>query len=176
MPKDYLPLKVDPFRFADNATCLHGKIPIKDMQRLGTSLYADDGEVIIDITFGVDEQRIRYLRGHIEATIVLQCQRCMESLNYEIINDFMSGFVQSEEEADALPERYDPVVVKDGILLIQDLIEDELILGLPIVPMHNLKDCKIAPPLAADSEMASEEKKDSPFKVIELLRSKRNTK
>jgi uncharacterized metal-binding protein YceD (DUF177 family) len=60
-------------------------------------------------------------------------------------------------------------------LFIPDVIEDELIVGLPIVPMHDLKDCKVVLPLIAKSEAISIEK-ENPFKVIELLREKRDKK
>ncbi len=171
MSKETLPLKVDPFRFADNGTCLQGRLPIKNMKRLMESLTFDQGEVDIDIQFGVDEQEIRYIRGHLKTQLILQCQRCMEPFKYEIIDDFLLGIVQTEEEADELPERYDPLVIKEMDLFIQDVIEDELIVSLPIVPMHPPKDCKVRLPLVAESTGISD--KENPFKVIELLR-KRN--
>lgn len=175
MPKEYLPLKVDPYRFADNATRLHGNLPIKDMERLSMSLAANKGEVAVDINFGIDEQGIRFLRGHLEAHLALQCQRCMESFNYEIISDLLLGIVQTEEDAKELPERYEPLVIKGVDLFIQDVVEDELIVSLPIVPMHELEDCKVTLPLVTESEAMTMEK-DNPFKVIELLRTKRDKK
>ncbi|MHB1947295.1 MAG: YceD family protein [Gammaproteobacteria bacterium] len=172
MPKEYLPLKVDPYRFADNATRLHGSLPIKNMERLASSLATDDNDVEIDIHFGVDAQGLRFLSGQLKTQLGLQCQRCMETFKYEIISHLMLGIVQTEEEAKELPERYDPLLVTKGDdLLIQDVVEDELIVSLPIVPMHEAKDCKIALPLVAESEAAE---KDNPFNVIELLRSKRD--
>lgn len=176
MPKEYLPLKVDPYRFADNATRLHGILPLKNMQRLGESLFSDKGEVEVNIQFGVDEQGIRFLKGHLTTHLALQCQRCMDPFDYEIIDDFMLGIVQSEEEADDLPERYDPLVIKGNELLIQDIIEDELIVSLPIVPMHEPNVCKVRLPYMAKSDGMSEIEKDNPFKVIELLREKRDKK
>lgn len=174
MSKENLPSKVDPFRFADNAAHLQGTLLINNMQRLRVSLASDQGQVDVKIDFGLDEQGIRYLSGHLMTHLTLQCQRCMESFDYEIIDDFLLGIVQTEEEATRLPERYDPLVVKGVDLLIQDVIEDELIVSLPIVPMHLPDQCKVKMPLTAESEEMSETEKDNPFKVIELLRSKRD--
>lgn len=176
MSKEYLPLKVDPYRFADNGMRLQGSLPIKNMQRLCASLASDSGDVEVNINFGIDEQGLRNLRGHLETNVVLQCQRCMESFNYAIIDDFMLGIVQSELEAEELPERYDPLVIKGVDLLVQDVIEDELIISLPIVPMHESQDCKIRLPLKVESEAIPEMEKENPFKVIEMLRSKRDKK
>jgi uncharacterized protein len=105
----------------------------------------------------------------------LQCQRCLEPFGYEIIGDFNSAILESEAEADELPDYYDPVVVEDGTLVVQDLIEDELIISLPIVPMHDLADCKVKTPnISIDSENDFEEK-NNPFKVIEILKAKRKS-
>ncbi len=176
MHKENLPAKVDPFRFAENAISLHGKLLIKNMQRLCASLASDSGEVEVGIEFGVDGQGIHYLRFHLEAQLVLQCQRCMESFIYGIIDDFVVGVVHTEEEAGRLPARYDPVVIKDGFLVIQDVVEDELMVSLPIVPMHDPKECHVTLPLVANSTSELAVEKESPFKVIEILQSKRKLK
>lgn len=174
MPKESLPVKLDPFRFADNAIRVEGMLPINQLTRLSSSLFATDGEIDVSLAFGIDEEGIRYLKGHIETSLILQCQRCMGSLVYEIIGDFTSAIVNTEEEAEKLPPRYDPVLTEEGMLNVPNIIEDELIISLPLVPMHDPKDCQVKLPLEAASGEKVE--KENPFKVIELLRSKRDTK
>lgn len=176
MSKESLPIKIDPFRFADNAIQLQGELQISELPRLRPSLHSDQGEINVQLSFGKDEEGIRYIQGHYETQLTLQCQRCMEPIVYEIMNDFVSGIVGSEEEAEQLPGRYDPVMAKNGTLNLPEMIEDELIVSLPIVPMHNPNDCQVKMPLAADSGSLSESEKENPFKVIELLRKKRDTK
>jgi len=169
-----LPQKVDPFRFAENEISLKGIIPIKDMTRLCPSLGSDEGQAKVNVAFGVDEQGTRFMRGDYSAHLVLQCQRCMETFENEVSGDLLLGLVTTEEAIDELPKNYDAVVVKDNSLIIQDVIEDELILSLPIVPMHNIENCKIILPLAVGSTEKVETASENPFKVIELLRVKRN--
>jgi uncharacterized protein len=173
MHKENLPLKVDPFRFAENGLSLSGFLLIKELPRLCSSLYSDEGEVNADLAFGIDEEGIRYVKGHLEAQLTLQCQRCLESFKYEIIADFLSGVVHTEKEALQLPERYDPLIVTDGSLILRDMIEEELIVSLPIVSMHDAKQCKTKLPLESSSGVIAEAEKESPFKVIEFMRSKR---
>jgi uncharacterized protein len=174
MHKENLPQKVDPFRFADNKLTLQGSLSLKDMHRLSASLTSDEGEVDVSLAFGVDEQKIRFVRGHVTTHLVLQCQRCMEPFNHEINHDVVLGFIHSEDDIEALPESYDPVVVKDNEFFIADLIEEELLVSLPIVPMHPADDCKVKLPFAGSSSITVE--KENPFKVIESLRSKRGAK
>lgn len=173
--ENLLPGKVDPFRFADNRVHVQGKLLVKEMSRLCASLNNDAGEVMANVQFGVDEQGMRYMRGAYSVHLMLQCQRCMEPFEYDISGDFSSGIVHTEEEADLLPKGYDPLILKEGELVIQDVIEDELIISLPLVPMHAVKDCKRKLPFAIDSEQTAESSKENPFKVIELLRYKRNS-
>jgi uncharacterized protein len=177
MSKENLPEKINPARLAEAGASLHGAVLIKAMQRLRSSLASDDGQVDVKIQFGIDQQNIKFLRGHYETQLALQCQRCMETFVYEIIGDFLAGVVTSEEKAKELPDTYEPVMVEDdGMLAIQDLIEDELIVGLPIVPMHDSEDCKVQmPKIVLSSGQGSAEENDNPFKVIEILRKKRES-
>jgi uncharacterized protein len=169
-----LPQKVDPFRFAENEISLEGVISIKDMARLSPSLGSDAGQVEVRVAFGVDEQGTRFMRGDYNAHLVLQCQRCMETFEDEVSGNLLLGIVTTEEAIDELPKNYDAIVIKDGSLTIQDVVEDELILSLPIVPMHSTINCKIILPLAMESAEIAETEQENPFKVIELLRVKRN--
>ncbi len=175
MSEKELPHKVDAYRFADNEIALQGTLKIRDMQRLVGYLATDAGDVKVDLAFGVDEQKIRFMRGKFEAHVTLKCQRCLEPFEYPITGRFMLGMVESEEEVDHLPKGYDSVLIREGMLIIPDVIEDELIVSLPLVPMHALVDCKVKLPLEINSEQHEESEKENPFKVIELLRSKRNS-
>lgn len=170
MLKDTLPAQVDPFRFADNAISLQGALYIKDMQRLASGLYTNEGEIRVSMEFGVDRQGIHFLRGQITACLVLQCQRCLEPFSHEIESSFLSGIVRSEEEANQLPKGYDQLIVKEGMLALQEVVEDELIINLPIVPMHKVSDCKVKLPLEIETNEEVQVGKENPFKVIEFLK------
>ncbi len=173
MHDDNLPLKVDPFRFADQSLSLSGTLLVKDMSRLRSHLSSNDGKVIADLQFGIDEEGIRYVKGHATTCLILACQRCLNSFKYEIISDFLLAVVHTEKEADRLPDRYDPLLVPDLSLILSEMIEDELLISLPIVPMHSMDDCtaKQAFELYANDAVVE---KENPFNVIESLRSKRN--
>lgn len=175
MSEKFIPEHVDPFRYADQSLSLSGAVKIADMQRLsanvnGVNPVEDIAEV--DLHFGVDEQKITYLKGHIETKLTLECQRCMEPFIYEIMSDFVLGIVNTLDEANALPELYEPALAKEGSLALRELIEDEIILNLPIIPRHEPEDCKIKLPLA-DSGW-EQGKGDNPFHVLETFKRKQN--
>ncbi|RDI46007.1 YceD family protein [Aquicella lusitana] len=167
MPEKLIPEHIDPFRYAEQNLGLDGIVKIASMHRL-SSIVSSDGGVTVDLQFGIDEQGIRFLKGHLETKLSLQCQRCMEPFVYEIMSDFVLGIVTTLDEANALPERYEPALATDGQLALRDLIEDEIILNLPIIPRHEPEDCKVKLPLS-DSGW-EQEKGENPFRVLESLK------
>ena len=161
-------------RLSEHAANFHGSLLIKDMQRLAPSLYSEEGEVAVDLSLGADEEGTRFCRVQLKTEVTLQCQRCMEPFTYGIMSDFVHGVVSSETEAGALADQYEPLIVQDGLLIVQDMIEDELILKMPIVPMHADVECKVRLPLTDSSWTEVEDNGQSPFHVLKLL--KRETK
>lgn len=172
-----IPEKVNPYRLAEAKASLHGVVSIKELQRLCTSLADDSGDVLINTSFGIDENGVRYIKGHWETELKLQCQRCMEPFVYGIMGDFLSGVVKTEEEAAELSEVYDPVLEDEGMIVIRDVIEDELIVNLPIVPMHDPDQCKVdLSRVVSEANKGSGGDESNPFKVIEILRAKNRNK
>jgi len=164
-----LPQHINMLRLSEPATDFQGSLLIKNMQRLAPSLYSDEGEVTVNLGLGTDEEGTRFCRVQLKTEVILQCQRCMEPFTYGIMSDFVHGVVSSEREAESLAEQYEPVIVQDGLLIVQDMVEDELILRLPIVPMHQDLECKVKLPVV-DSTWVGEEGGKSPFHVLKLLK------
>lgn len=172
MSEENIPQKVNPFRFADLAIRLQGALPLKDMPRLCESLYSHVGEVGVDIEFKKNEQGIPFLTGQLSCAVQLQCQRCMKPFDFKINNKIELAVVHADEEIRTLSDKYDSIVANDDILVIPEMVEDELIVSLPVVPMHDHKDCKVTLPLIIESEQAAQMEKENPFKVIEFMRTK----
>lgn len=170
MSERIIPEHIDPFRFAEQGLGLDGIVQLKSMPRLLALLHVPTGNVLVNLNFGIDEQGITYLKGHLQTNVVLQCQRCMEPLNYEIISDFSLGIITSIDEANQLPAVYEPAMANEGSLALRDLIEDEVILNLPLIPRHEPEDCKIQLPLT-DAGW-EDEKNKSPFQVLASLKDK----
>lgn len=169
----FIPEHIDPFRYAEQNLHLDGLVKLTDMARLSSNLSSATGNndmVTVNLQFGVDEQGITFLKGHLETKLTLSCQRCMEPFIYEIISSFVLGIVSTLDEANALPEGYEPALAKEGSLALRELIEDELILNLPIIPRHEPEDCKVKLPLK-DSGW-EQGKGENPFHVLKSLKDK----
>lgn len=175
MSEKIIPEYIDPFRYAEQSLSFDGVVKVAEMHRLNTNVRSSVDDVVsVNLQFGIDEQRITFLKGHLETKLTLQCQRCMEPYSYEIISDFALGVVNTLDEANALPDHYEPALAKEGHLALRELIEDELILNLPIIPRHEPEDCKVKLPLTdAGWGHGGEE---NPFHVLETLKNKRKDK
>ncbi len=169
-----LPLQIDPFRLAETGRGFSGQLSLRHMHRLLPSLLSDDGEVQLELDFDIDETGIKYLRGHVKAELELECQRCLEAMTLSLDKKMLVAFVRSNHEAEQLPEDYDPFVVEQTPIALIDVIEDELILSLPQVPMHKRQDCPASEILdtdkLADEATDEPEQKENPFGVLAKLK------
>lgn len=138
-----LPQTVQAGRLADAGETLQGTMHVHSMSRLADFLHDTEGEVDVELVFDVDVRRLRHVQGHLKTTINLVCQRCLQPLAWPLEVDFKLGLVTSEAAAERLPETWDPLIVDESGLVLQRLVEDELLLALPIVPMHAVGECDL---------------------------------
>ena len=172
MPNDNLPIYVALTRFAEHALEFHGGLPLSEMPRLTPSLLDVTGQAEVRMEFGTDTQKIKYAKGQINAELTVQCQRCLEPFVYPLASTFASAIVNSDAKAKTLPAYYDPVLVTGDNLNIMEMIEEELLVNLPIVLMHDPQDCKVKMPLIVEDQDAVVTAKVNPFKIIETLKVK----
>lgn len=132
---DRLPEYIDPLQLADKRAELKGEIPLSSMDRLAESLLGDAGPVAVDLFFG-REGRLAKIEGHIEAILELECQNCLQAMEWPVSADIKLGIVTSIDQADRLPEDYEPLLIKEEKILLKDIVEDELLLAIPTFPKH----------------------------------------
>ena len=168
-----LPVHIDPVRYAETGRELRGQISISEMERLAAMLVDTAGEVQVELTFGVDHEGIRYMRGHIKADVVMQCQRCLGPLPLKIETELALAVVSERDERE-LPSYYEPLPVGHEPIFLRDIIEDELMLSLPIVPRHEEGQCPDLAGKAEDKKDSGGMAEENPFAVLAGL--KRNQK
>lgn len=93
--------------------------------------------------------------GELRGTVVLTCQRCMRPVDIGLDDTFQVILV--DEERSDEPGGYEPVVVKASRLDLAWLAEEQALLALPLVPMHESEDCGAD---AASAEIASTEERE----------------
>lgn len=168
-----IPERVNPFRLADTGRRLEGRLALSRLARLVPALSSDAGEVRVRLEFSRDMQGMALIHGQLETVLTLQCQRCMQPMPYPVSEEFTVAVVETDAEAEMVQAHYDPLLVEDESLMLADLIEDELLLEMPLAPMHQeLQDCVGRDLREFDPESVGEpvEEKDNPFAVLKTLK------
>jgi len=142
------------------------------MPRLASLLLDDDGAATFDLRGETDAHDRPCLKGLARALIRLTCQRCLQPLALELEVDLDLVPVTCADEAKDLPSDREPLVVPvDGRVRVSDLLEDEFILGLPIVAHHDDGGCTGQLPGRNDSD-TKDTSRQRPFAdLAEILAS-----
>lgn len=173
MSTGFDPRRLELLRFAEAGGQLSGTWPAAAFERLATDAplttevaWAARGERR-PVTGGTPET---WLTLEAQATVRLECQRCLQPLAEALAVQRRFRFVADEAEAERLDEESEDDVLAlppRGRLDLLPLVEDELILALPIVPRHGI--CPEPLPLPAD-EAADEAPAEHPFAKLAALK------
>lgn len=168
------PHALDVMALCRAAGTLQGQWPLAGMVRLSESFCAaSDGSAtwqargwLVPVAGGEPEVWLE-LQG--SAEVPLECQRCLQPMTERLQVQRRFRFVRSEDEAARLDEESDDdVLALPARLDLQALLEDELILALPIVPRHGT--CPEPLPLPADDAPGDEAPAPNPFAALAALR------
>jgi uncharacterized protein len=164
---DCLPERVEPLGLADVGRSFCGKVPVQGLERLAPLLQSNEGELTVTVEFRLDERRIRTVKGTIQGELSLVCQRCLNRLRFPVDLKFSLGVVSSEAEIDRLPDGYEPLLVSGEPIPTRVLIEDEVLLSIPAIPLHEdgTGDCETG------YRNPSLTEKENPFAVLKKLKS-----
>lgn len=130
-----LQVPLDVGQLAAQRTRLARDYPLGAFARLRDSLARPDGQVAVDFRF---HQSGAYpaLEGAVRARAWLVCQRCLMDFEAALESPVRVAFVARDAEAGRVPDAYDAVTAPGGRLALEEFVEDELMLALPLVPMH----------------------------------------
>jgi uncharacterized protein len=139
----------DPLEFARGRKCLEGDIALSRLERLQDLLASTEGAVHFKLTGFVNEGAAPGLRCEVQGALKLLCQRCLEPMDYRLQVD-SSLLLARDEQAldDDDPEAPDCIPIQRD-LPVAALVEDEILLALPMAPHHAEDVCRGRP--AADT-------------------------
>jgi len=156
-----LPVQIDPIRLAVSRQQLHGELEISRLTRLSELLTSSEGVIKVQLDFDVDMNKVHHVFGSIDAEYLsLSCQRCLKKLACPLHVDVALAFISHERQIDELLAEYEPYLLQSTPVMLSDIIEDEILLALPQVPMHEELECKPAVPLKEFFSTDSADKQD----------------
>ena len=122
-----------------------GQIPLAAFPRLQDLLTApddvsdfNDPRYLVDyrIDFGTDELKVPSVRIAVKAELPLLCQRTLLPFDHSVQVEQTLGLLRDEADEAALPPGYEPLLIApDGRMKPLELVEDELVMAIPLVPV-----------------------------------------
>ena len=153
-------------RLMADGTALRGSVGMSRFSRVGPLLrLAGDARAELALERREDGEIVA--RGQFSAPMEAQCQRCLEWMALDIAGSFElvvrdPAVVRPAAQEGADEDDY--IEVPDGRLGVFELIEDELLLACPMVPLHERGPC--ADHAALD---VAREERHRPFAGLDAL-------
>jgi len=167
-----LPVQIDPIRLAAARQQLYGEIEITRFARLKELLTSTEGAVKVQFDFDIDASKVHCVTGTLVAELSLCCQRCLEPMKWQLNADVGLAFVTHERQIEELVVDYEPYLIEETPLMFSDMVEDEILLALPQVPMHDeTSSCQPAVKAAEhieaqDNVQPTKEQRKNPFAML----------
>jgi uncharacterized protein len=132
-----VPETLDAWRMVQARRRFDGQVNLAELTRLQGLVADTEGTCTYALEFGRDDVlRVSYVELSINTELPLTCQRSMQRFLLPVNVVQRLGLIRDEEEESSLPEEYEALLVpEDGELRPLDLVEDELVLAVPVVPL-----------------------------------------
>jgi uncharacterized protein len=167
-PRPALPRTVAVRKLAAHGQHLGGVIDGAALPRLAEAVSAILGPVAVELRFEPGTSGVSEVHGTVSARVAMVCQRCLGMLTVPLAVPVALGLVRDGAGEQRLPARLDPWIVSDEDGDLYDLAEEELLLALPIVALHDDASCHAAPAAGGDDDDA-----ENPFRILADLKLQR---
>ncbi|TXK66056.1 YceD family protein [Alkalisalibacterium limincola] len=162
-----LPEVLDAKRMIASRRIFEGSLPLASFERLQPFLDDAEGECRYRLEFDTDALGIRYLEIRVQASLPLRCQRTLQRFEFLVDAVQRLGLISNEADEAGLPEGYEPLLVDaDAMVHPAQLVEDELILAVPVIPVAPGTEAVVLDvPPSADEKAAA-----NPFAALSALK------
>ncbi len=133
-----LPKIIDCNKFVSRGGVLHGILERGEFTR-NKGLFSIENDVSVKLVFDLNQNGEVILDTDVSAAVSADCQRCLEIFEFEIRKSGEFAICESDDGSDEkllLNEGRDIFYVNNGKLDVLRLIEDELLLAVPMIPRH----------------------------------------
>lgn len=177
MAKDHDPHRLDVRRFAEEGAELAGEDALRRYPRLTAEVHGAADRPVTwqargELLNPLHVQPQVWLHLDAAARLPLVCQRCLNSVDVPLAVHRSFRFVPDEATAAA----EDDAAEEDLLALsrcfdLVELVEDELLMELPVAPMHEV--CPQSVKMSAEDEdfQAAGGKRENPFAVLGQLKA-----
>lgn len=168
-----VPVYVDTRRVFQQGAEISGFMDLARLPRFRQMLASDKAAIHVQLEFTIGDRGYRVIHGQVQAEVEVACQRCLEPVAIHIDEELALALVKDDAEAAALRADLDPWIGPDIKLQLADLVEEQLMLSMPIVSYHAPGQCA-QPAFAAAPTQSQDDAQDTagtnPFAVLEKLK------
>ena len=161
------PQTISPLLLARNREHIKGSIGLGLLPRLKDIVAKSEGQVQYSFSFDIDQDEICIIKAYVDTRISVICQRCLKPISIDIERNSILGIFSNSEELDRLDNEYEPFELDEETISLDMLIEDELLLAMPIAPLHNNSKCKDK----NTTKRLTKNIKENPFSVLKKLKN-----
>ena len=159
------PQLINPLRLAKNKERIDGFLNHDILVRLNAILLDNGGQVKYSLCFDFDPSGICRITTSIDTEILLNCQRCLEPVNTQIRKCSTLGLYRNLEEFNKLENDYEPLQLHEELISLELLVEEEILLAIPLAPTHGNKSC-----IKSQAAMKTNLNKENPFSALKKLK------
>ena len=176
MTKEFSPRRLDVKAFAQAGARLEGHESLLAYERLAQEAQGLHPDLRVDweaagalvAPAGSASQIWLHLRAH--GMFPMHCQRCLGTVDVPLDVDRSFRFVADESTAEALDDECEEdLLVLSREFDLHALIEDELLMEVPVVPRHEVCPVPVKLEVSDDAFEQANEQKENPFAVLQSL-------
>lgn len=166
-----LPANIMLEKWADIGFEWQGNVSTAEMARLKEQTVADSTlQVIFRL---IKQEGIVWLNYQVTGQVQVACQRCLDPLDVDVSGVHHLALLESDETVGRIGDAEYILMEELGTgatrkLPIKDILEDELLLMLPLSPKHD--DCDMPVDMADEEEIVQEQ--ENPFAALAQLKGK----
>lgn len=171
MSRTTIPKEAELRNWAARELSTEGSVSLDKMPRLEAVTLGAQSEAHASLACRRDEQHRYLVDISTDMTVVMQCQRCLMPCDVDLSAAATLCVLWDDDAASELPASYDPLISGDTSNL-HALVEDELLLALPAVPMHSREECRHSGNEFGNGAEAEVPQRENPFAALgDLLKA-----
>jgi len=121
---------------ANRGVTLGGELALTELTRVVDLLHSAVGSVRAALEFRQRRDGWIGVELDLKASVELVCQRCLEPFRHDLAERVDVVMADAKALPATVPDGFEPFELEEGRLQPAQLIEDELIVAIPLVPKH----------------------------------------
>lgn len=173
MADTLIPEYVDAKKIFAQQAVINGNLPVARFARFSELLANSSGTVAVSLAFELDDGHRRVISGEISTEVQVLCQRCLDVTGITLKDSFKLAVIDSESLLDKVPPDREPWICTEPRLVLADVLEEQLILCMPIVSYHDYDCLQTSDKMKQDGSSddgSGEQGKPNPFAILQSLK------